>query len=462
MSVLAENDQTQPPPKRGLYWHFNRFLERKLPGGLYRRSLIIVIAPMVLLQSIMAFIVMERHWDKVTKSLSRGVARHMAFVVDVYENSPRDAQSIAWLEHMANEKLALGLKIERSGTLPPPAPKPFFSLLDKKLSKYITRYSGKPFWLDTLGQSGYVDVRIKADDGTVFRFLTNQDRASASNTHIFLLWMVGSALVLLTVAVLFLRKQISPIVQLAEAAQSFGMGREVPHFEPRGATEVREAAYAFLDMRRRIERHVEQRTAMLAGVSHDLRTILTRFKLELAVAGDMPHAEAMRQDVDEMQRMLEGYIAFVRGDGGEVTRSTQICTVMNEIRDSLRRSPAAISVACDEDLTAPVKPDAFKRCIANLVSNAARFARNIAVAAGIEGRYLIVTVDDDGPGIPADKRDEVFRPFVRLDDARNQDEISTGLGLAIAKDIAQAHGGDIVLSDSELGGLRARIHIPVQ
>jgi two-component system osmolarity sensor histidine kinase EnvZ len=460
----STNIAAKPPqadPEQGFYWRFNRFLERHFPQGLYRRSLIIVIAPMVLLQSIMAFIFMERHWDRVTKALSRSVARDIAFVVDVYENSPRTPEAINWLETVANEKLALGLDIEVDSRLPPPAPKPFFSLLDKKLSKYIVRYTGKPFWIDTLGKSGFVDVRVQADDGVIFRFLTNQDRASASNTHIFLLWMVGSALVLLFVAILFLRKQISPIVQLAEAAQSFGMGREVEEFEPRGASEVRDAAYAFIDMKRRIERHVEQRTAMLAGVSHDLRTILTRFKLELAVAGDLPQTKLLKQDVDEMERMLEGYIAFVRGDGGEVTRSTDICEVLTGITGNMKRTGVAIQLKCPKSLSAPVKPDAFKRCIANLVSNAARFADQVELAALNQGNYLIVTVDDNGPGIAANKRDDVFRPFVRLDNSRNQDQISTGLGLAIAKDIAQSHGGDITLSDSHLGGLRARVHIPV-
>ena len=462
MSVITGNTELKPGETAGFYWRFNRFLERYFPSGLYKRSLLIVVVPMVLLQSIMVFIVMERHWDKVTKALSRSVARDIAFVVDVYENSPKTPLSINWLETVANDKLALGLKIQGAGELPPPARKPFFSLLDKKLSKYIRRYTGKPFWVDTLGRSGFVDVRVQASDGVIFRFLTDQDRASASNTHIFLLWMVGSALVLLSVAILFLRKQISPIVQLAEAAQSFGMGRPVGDFEPRGASEVREAAYAFIDMKRRIERHVEQRTAMLAGVSHDLRTILTRFKLELAVAGDAPQTAALRQDVDEMERMLEGYIAFVRGDGGEVTRSTNICALMGNIASNVKRSGAKTNLVCDKGLHAPVKPDAFKRCIANLAFNSVRFAKNVRLSAAIEGNYLIAIVEDDGPGIALDKREDVFRPFYRLDNARNQDEVSTGLGLAIARDIAQSHGGDITLDDSPMGGLSARVRIPVQ
>ena len=443
-------------------WRFNRLLERYLPGDLYRRALLIVIVPMVVLQSIMAFVILERHWSKVTKSLSKSVVREVAFVINLYEKGDRSPAAIEQLQKLANESLGIGLQIQTDSELPPPAPKPLFSILDARLTKYIGRYVGKPFWIDTLGQSGFVDIRIAGPDGTVFRFLTDQRRASASKTHIFLLWMVGSSLVLLVVAIVFLRNQIRPILQLADAAQSFGMGREVTNFEPKGATEVRDAARAFLNMKRRIERHVEQRTSMLAGVSHDLRTILTRFKLELALLDKSPQQEALREDVEEMERMLEGYIAFVRGDGGERTDITDIHEILTSVAGTSTRNGPRVHLDCPDGLSAPVKPNAFKRCVANLVNNAARFGKTVEVGARIDGRYLLVTVNDDGPGIAAEDREDVFRPFFRLDGGRNQDEGNTGLGLAIARDIAQSHGGDIQLAESRLGGLSAQIRIPVQ
>ncbi|MGI9463900.1 MAG: ATP-binding protein, partial [Aestuariivirgaceae bacterium] len=460
MSALTDQTELGPAGRPTLGWRFNRWLERHLPSDLYRRSLIIVIAPMVLLQSIMAFTFMERHWDNVTKSLSKSVSREFSFIINLYESGDRSAGAIAELQKLANDAMGVGLQIQPQTELPPPPRKPFFSLLDQQLSKYVDRFVARPFWIDTLGQSGYVDIRILTSDGTVFRFLTNQKRAYASNSHIFLLWMVGSSLVLLFVAIVFLRKQIRPILQLAEAAQSFGMGREVENFEPRGAAEVRNAAHAFLNMKRRIERHVEQRTAMLAGVSHDLRTVLTRFKLELALIEAGPHREALREDVEEMERMLEGYIAFVRGDGGETSETVDVRKILTGVVGTMKRSGLRIKLICDGKLEAPVKPDAFRRCISNLVSNAARFAKKIELSAQKSGRYLIVTVDDDGIGIPAEKREDVFRPFFRLEDGRNQDEGNTGLGLAIARDIAQSHGGDITLGDSALGGLRARVRLP--
>jgi two-component system osmolarity sensor histidine kinase EnvZ len=298
-------------------------------------------------------------------------------------------------------------------------------------------------------------------DNTVMRVFARRNAAYASNSHIFLLWMVGTSVVLLTVAIAFLRNQIRPILRLADAAESFGKGREVPNFRPRGAREVRRAAAAFIEMKTRIERTIEQRTAMLAGVSHDLRTILTRFKLELALIGDSPEIDAMRKDVDEMARMLEAYLAFARGDSGEQSAPTEMAALLEELRSEAERNGHQASVAFHGQPVVTVRPAALKRCLANLVSNAARYARSIVIVGHRDHRWLTVTVDDDGPGIPAHQLEEVFKPFLRLDHARNQDEGGTGLGLAIARDIARSHGGDIVLSDSPMGGLRAVVRIPV-
>jgi two-component system osmolarity sensor histidine kinase EnvZ len=449
------------PERHNLYWHFNRFLERHLPGGLYPRSLIIVVAPIVVLQGLMAWAILESHWDHVTKTLSKAVARDMAFVVALYESSDRSAAALEKLQAIANRHLEIGLEVQRQASLPSARTAPLFSMLDYKLSKYVERIVEKPFWIDTVGQTGFVDARVEVEPGLVFRFLTSENRAYASNTYIFLLWMIGCSLVLLVVAIVFLRNQIRPILRLAHAAQSFGMGRDVENFRPSGATEVRQAAQAFVAMKERIERHVEQRTAMLAGVSHDLRTVLTRFKLELALLGDGPRVNALKQDVEDMQRMLEGYIAFVRGDGGERSIETDIAALIDGIGEAMERSGRPIVIEAERPLVAPVKTDALKRCIANLVTNAARFGRTVKLSARRKGGHLVVTVDDDGPGIPAGEREAVFRPFVRLDDARNQDEGGTGLGLAIARDIAHSHGGHIRLADSPLGGLRAVVAIPV-
>ena len=446
---------------RKVSWRFKRFLERHLPDRLYQRSLIIVIAPMVLLQAIMAFIIMERHWDSVTKALSKTVAREVAFVTELYESSPKTPESIDNLINTANKTLDVVFSIERASGLPPPAAKPFFSLVDSKLTKYLQDRVNRPITVDTIGHTGYIDIRIKLDDNLVLRLLANEERASASSTPIFLTWLVGSSLVLIAVAIIFLRKQIRPILELAKAAKSFGMGREVGDFQPRGAREVKVAAVAFQNMKERIERHVDQRTTMLAGVSHDLRTILTRLKLELALIGRNSKAEAMKADVDEMQRMLEGYIAFARGDDGEKSVATDLSTLLKEVAQDEKRAGRPIEVAVPDRLVVAVKPQAFKRCVANLVTNAARYGTSVRLTAGRFGHQFTVTIDDDGPGVPEERREDVFKPFLRLDEARNLDESGTGLGLSIARDIARSHGGDVELSESPIGGLRATVLIPV-
>ncbi len=457
MSAVTE---TGRKTEHSVYWKFNRFLERYLPAGLYQRSLIIVVAPIVLLQCIMVAIILDRHWDNVTKVLARSLSREISLVIELYDKSRRTPAEVGEIEQMANRTLRLNLDIQRNVELPPPVPTPWLSLVDSRLKVYLNN-SGKPFWIDSTGKAGFVDIRIEVEKGTVFRILAEDERAYAANTNSLLTWMFMSTLILLAIAIVFMRKQIKPILELAHVARSFGLGHDVGDFTPRGAAEVRQAAQAFLNMRERIERHVDQRTAMLAGVSHDLRTILTRFKLELAFLGDSPKVKALKGDVEEMQTMLEAYMNFARGAGGEKAEASDIARMVEAAVKTGARPNSHVTIDVAPDMIAKVKPNAFRRLIVNLIANAARFGEKIAVTAKARANRLVITVDDNGPGIPADMREDVFRPFFRLDEARNQDETGTGLGLSIARDIARAHGGDIRLDESPLGGLRAVVEIPV-
>lgn len=457
--VAASDIETRNGEERTLYKRFSRFLERHLPEKLYPRSLIIIVTPMLLFLSFAAFGFMERHWERVTKRLSKSTAQEIAMLIDVYETyGLRD--DATQLIRMAQQRLNLSVSIVPGIDLPSDDRTSAFSLLDRKLTKQLEKRVGRPFWIDTVGHSNYVDIRVKVDDA-VFRIITERDRTYASNSYIFVLWMLGTSLVLLGVAVIFLRNQIRPIQQLSIAAQSFGMGRDVPEFRPRGALEVQDAARAFINMRERIERHVEQRTAMLAGVSHDLRTMLTRFRLQLAMLAESTEVDALRADVDEMQEMLEDYMAFVRGDGGESATMTDVGSLIIDIRRENLLDGRAILTETTGNLLVPIKPKAFKRCVGNLVANACRFATNVKIAAHREDRALTVAIDDNGPGIPKAHAETVFRPFYRIDDTRNRDAGGTGLGLTIARDIARSHGGDIRLSSSTLGGLRAELTLPV-
>ncbi len=445
--------------RTGDYWRAAaRWVANRLPKGLYARSLLIVILPMVLLQGAIAYFFMERHWQQVTMRLSSSVASEIAAVVDLYEANPQ-LSNFETLDRIATRRLGIDLDLLPSQPLPPAVDKPFFSILDRYLSRELSQQVGRPFWIDTVGRSNLIEIRVQLKNG-VLRAITRRNQAYASNSHIFIVWMVATSLVLLAVAIAFLRNQIRPILRLARAAEAFGKGRDID-FHPHGAREVRQAGHAFMEMRDRVEKSIEQRTTMLSGVSHDLRTILTRFKLSLAMLRNTPEREELQGDVAEMQRMLEAYLDFARGAGGESASETNIAEMMDQLRADAERHGHPTQVAYNGDPLVTVRPNAFKRLLANLVANAQRYGETISITAANADHFLVVDVDDDGPGIPQDKREEVFRPFYRLDEARNQDEGGTGLGLAIARDIARAHGGEIELLDSPLGGLRARVKIPV-
>lgn len=444
---------------RSAWRQFTRFIARMMPKGLYGRSLIIIVAPMVILQSVLAFVFMERHWQTVTNRLSGAVTRDIAAIIAVIEQYPQDAENETIIK-IAKDQMDLNVALLPAGPLPPPGPKPFFSLLDRALSQKITAQIGKPFWIDTVGRSNLVEVRIKLKD-SVLRVFTRRSQTYASNSHIFLIWMIGTSLVLLIVAILFLRNQIRPIQRLANAAEQFGKGQDLANFRPTGAREVRQAAHAFIEMKRRIERQIEQRTTMLAGVSHDLRTVLTRFKLQLALFEDEPEARDMQRDVDEMQHMLEDYLAFARGVSAEKSATISIPDFLEELSHDAERSGKNLKVTHHGRAEVSIRPQTMKRCLTNLVSNALRYGNAVELTSEQTTNWWIITIDDDGPGIPQSEWETVFKPFYRLDTARNQDISSTGLGLAIARDIARGHGGDIKLCESPAGGLRATIRLPV-
>ncbi|HYG28498.1 MAG TPA: ATP-binding protein, partial [Caulobacteraceae bacterium] len=295
----------------------------------------------------------------------------------------------------------------------------------------------------------------------VLRVIAPKDRAFATQGHIFVLWLAGATFLLTALAILFIRNQVRAIERLADAADAFGKGADAPAFKPYGAREVRQAAQAFLAMRARIQRHIEQRTALLASVSHDLRTPLTRLKLELALAEPSSRIQAMKTDLAEMEHMIDEYLAFARGEGGESVEVTPLRGLIQEVSEGAARAGAQVSIDVDPELEAPVRPNALKRALSNLVMNAAVHGEQVQIAVrptpagGVE-----IMVDDDGPGIPPDRYEDAFKPFHRLDESRNQNEKGVGLGLAIARDVARGHGGELTLAPSPLGGLRATVRLP--
>lgn len=440
------------------YRVFSRRLADIMPKGLYARTLLIVVIPMLILQSVAAYVFMERHWQTVTRRLSESVARQIAGGIDLIEAAPTPEAARDIMDTI-RAKQSLTFTILDGDQLPPPLPKPFFSLYDDALSREIVRFVARPFWIDTVGRSDLIEIRFKLEDKVV-QVLARRSQTYASNSFIFLGWLFGTSFVLLGIAILFLRNQIRPILQLADAAESFGKGRSIADFHPHGAREVRRASTAFIAMKRRIERQIEQRTTMLAGVSHDMRTVLTRFRLQLALIGSGPEIEGLEADVAELQAMLEAYLAFARGDGDEEATATDVRALIASLAEAAERGGLVMTHRYEGAPEIVVRPGAFRRALANLIGNAGRYADTIDVTARHADGWLTVNIDDDGPGIPEAERENVFRPFYRLDAARNQDEGGTGLGLAICRDIIRSHGGDVKLDASPKGGLRAVVRIP--
>ncbi len=440
-----------------------RFIKRFLPRGLFGRSLIIIVAPMVLLQGVVSYVFFERDLDTATRRMARDIAADAAFLVALenhYSPAERDR-----LRTLASSSLRYNVIFLPGEHIPLPANKPrHLSTIDAALDDVLEQQMGDPRHFQTRRLGQFADIRIDTRDG-VLRMLVPRERVTVSAPDIFILWMFGSSLILLAVAILFLRNQVRPIERLARAADAFGRGRAVPDFKPYGATEVRRAAQAFLTMRERIERHVQQRTEMLAGVSHDLKTPLTRIRLQLAMMKAGPEVEALRDDIAEMERMLDEYLEFARGEGGEKAQLADLGDLVRGAAEAAARARSGgaerLAVDLPSGLLLAVKTNALRRCATNLIDNAFKHGRHVRVSLAREERFAEIHVDDDGPGIAETQREEAFRPFHRLDEGRNLQTGGVGLGLAIARDIARAHGGDLLLSESPEGGLRATIRLPV-
>jgi two-component system osmolarity sensor histidine kinase EnvZ len=437
---------------------------RSLPRGLFGRSLLIIVMPVVLVQAVVTYILFDRQWDAVTMRISRAAAAQIVLFVQSYETLGPEKFDI---ESVRLRETSFGLvPVVRAGEKMPTSESPAYEVLKRVFARELSTRINRPVWIDSLSNPDYVDIRIQLD-GSVMHILAERKRVMSTNTHVWVLWMIATSLVFLSIAILFLRNQIRPIERLADAAEAFGKGRDVPDFRPSGATEVRRASLAFIDMRERISKFVQQRTEMLAGVSHDLRTPLTRMKLELAMMKEDASIQALKGDLEEMEHMLEEYLAFARGQAGEGAVDTDVSQLLKDIAANAQRKADAkqpskkLAVHVPMELTLEVRPNALRRCVMNLVENAMRHGSRAELHAIEHPDMIEIAVEDDGPGIPADRREEAFRPFHRLDSGRSLVTGGAGLGLAIARDIARGHGGDIILEDSALGGLRAVLRLPV-
>jgi two-component system osmolarity sensor histidine kinase EnvZ len=441
-------------------------LKKILPQTLFGRSLLIILTPVLLLQFIVTFIFYDRHWNRMTDRLAFALVGEMAIIIEAVENAPSAESVVNDIGDNVHANLDIilsyepGLKRlpqqELDGLRP--------EIVARQLRRVLANRLEKPYTVSVGEDERIIEISFLVRDG-VLTFTVPERRLFSSSSYIFVLWMIGISLILFAISIVFMRNQIRPIRRLAVAAEWFGRGKDVTNFKPAGSREVRQAAKAFITMRDRIKRQISQRTEMLAGVSHDLRTPLTRLKLELELLEDSDEATAMRKDIDDMERMIEGYLDFARGDAQEEPELIEVQLFLEKLQKDAKRQNIAVEV---ENLTkypvsAWLRINALTRCFMNLINNANHYADNIRISfeADMTEQQAIILIDDDGPGIPAEKRDDVFKPFYRLESSRNQRTGGVGLGLSIAQDVITGHGGSIALDESPLGGLRVVIQLPL-
>lgn len=430
------------------------YFRKVLPRGLFGRSLLIVLVPLILVQAVALQIFYGSHLHELSRRLAEAVAGEVATEVDEIDREPA-TRSLVFSE--AARHFGFRSEFLRNQLLQhlpkPDAPGP----VDQDLATNLATHLHRPFTVAWYTAPQYIRVNVQMIDG-VLSIEVPRKHLYVGTLYIFLVWLIGTAAVLSGISALFLRNQVRGIRRLAAAAEAFGMGRDVGPIRPEGAAEVRRAAAAFNRMRERLSRFVVQRTTMLAGVSHDLRTPLTRLRLTLAMLPDIPPADLveMTSDIEEMEKLIEVYLAFARGEGSETAQPTDLAVLLHDLAGSARRSGARISCNVPDSLFVTLRPEAMRRAIGNLIDNARRHAAHIVLSARRVAEWSVrIVVDDDGPGIPASQRDTLFKPF------ESASVGGTGLGLAIARDIVGAHGGNITLAQSPLGGLRAIIELPM-
>lgn len=442
---------------------FNLGIKKFLPRTLFGRSLLILITPIILIQVITTTMFFDRHWNKMTTRLAFAVSGEVATAVAAVRDGmdPKAQRALgaylySYLE-VRSEYFPHGVIPDKGNLNRGPI---WESMLAHKLRAEIAAQMPENFVIQIENDTNEIYVFVQVGDG-MLKISFPQRRLFSSSAYIFLLWVFGSSLVLLLVAILFMRNQIRPIRKLAVAAERFGKGRDTPSFKPEGASEVRQAAHAFLDMRRRIQRQISQRTEMLAGVSHDLRTPLTRMKLQIEMLPDGPDKDELKADVADMQKMIQGYLDFVRGDGDEQFSSVELEALFEKLTSGLKRQNVAVEIDLESGLRLMVRPMAFERALSNLLTNAAKYAPKIWVKAFVDEKKIQIQIEDNGPGIPEELYDDVFKPFMRVDTSRNAETGGVGLGLPIAMDIVHAHGGKIMLSKSQHGGLCVTLRMPI-
>ena len=439
-----------------MFYGLNNFFKKILPKTLFYRSLIIVATPMILLQIIITVVFFDSLWIKANKGMTRSLVSEIRTLYDIYVGP--DIEQKQTIIDLYNKNFDFFISYKSNESFPKRLEERWYSPMDRSLRRELKSVFGTSYWFDTTTYKKVVEVKIQHQNGFLQIFFPKH-KITPSSARIFALWITLPGLLLITIAIMFLKNQTRPIVNLAKAAEKFGKGEFIKEFRPSGAREIRQAAYEFDKMRKRITIHLNQRSEMLSGISHDLRTPLTRLKLQLALLKEQDVAKKMSDDIEEMERMLNEYLEFAKYQKNEETETVNLNDIIKDITKKYENKKINFSI--EENLEIKVRPNSIKRCLVNLTDNGLAYGKKVEIFAKKTANNVVIFVDDDGPGIPEKEYQNVIKPFYRIDKSRGQNKSGVGLGLSIANDIIRSHGGNISLNKSPLQGLRVKISLPL-
>jgi len=437
-----------------MFYGLSNYLKKILPKQLFYRSLIIVAAPIIIMQITISIVFFDSLWIKTKKGMTRALVNEIATFIDTYENENNDKEQIIKL---FENHLQFNIKYETNKNFPDIFTERWFSPIDRSLRRELKSQNFN-YWFDTTGYKNLIDLKLKYKNG-YFQFFIPRERLATTPVRLFALWITLPGVLVIFIAILFLKNQTRPITKLAEASEKFGKGEDVEDYRPSGALEIRKAGLEFDRMRKRILRHLNQRSEMLSGISHDLRTPLTRIKLQLAFIKDKEITNKLSRDVDEMEKMLNEYLQFSRSNFTEKSEKFNLSELIMSIVKKYENKNILVDQKTEVFFSG--RKNLIQRSLNNLLDNAINFSKNIKVTQQKIKRSILILVEDDGPGIPSSEYENVFKPFYKVDKSRNQTRSSVGLGLSIASDIVRSHGGNIELGKSEMGGLKIKIVLPV-
>jgi len=436
-----------------MFYGLSKFFKKILPKQLFYRSLIIVATPIIIMQITISIVFFDSLWIKTNKGMTKALVNEIATFIDTYENENNDKEKIITL---FMNHLQFNIRYEANKNFPEIFNEKWFSPIDRSLRRELKSQNFN-YWFDTSGYKNLINLKLRHSNG-YFQFFIPRERLTSTSVRLFALWITLPAILVIFIAILFLKNQTRPITKLAEASERFGRGEDVEEYRPSGALEIRKAGFEFDRMRKRILRHLNQRSEMLSGISHDLRTPLTRIKLQLAFIKDKEITKKLSNDVDEMEKMLNEYLQFSKSNFTEKNETFNLSELIIEIVNKYENQNIIINV--ENEVLFNGRKNLIKRCLNNLINNATNFAKKIKINQERIKRSILIFIEDDGPGISSSEYENVFKPFYKVDKSRNQAKSSVGLGLSIASDIIRSHGGNIELGKSEMGGLKIKIVLP--